>query len=185
MTFSYRLGNIQTTTPWARPSWSALDSWWEEYKNIPGTEHYKHYVVGHALYDIDNTWDIDIALIGDIPNIDQLGNILEQGLDLALNKYKTYIDLKWYSSIGFRYTDNSPSSRRFYIRGELPGVEEKIRNGRQEIFKLRDYKDSSMHDLDDLCTNHPVMFRTIVYPGKKHLNKPSDYNKNKPKLLIR
>lgn len=185
MTFSYRLGNISTTIPWARPTWSALENWWQEYKNISGTEAYDFYVVGHSLYNINETWDIDIALTGDIPDVNKLGYILEKGLDLALNKYRIYIDLKWYSSIGFANTNNDPLTRRFYIKGELAGLEEKIRNGEQEIYKLRDYKDSAMHDLDDLCVEHPVMFRTIVYPGPKHFNKPSDYNKNKPKLLIR
>lgn len=185
MSFHYRLGEIQTNTPWNRPSWGSLDSWWKEFKDIKGTEHYDFFIVGHALYDIENTWDIDIAITGDIVDLDELGYILRKGLNLALNKYSLYIDLKWYSSIGFAYTNNGYSTRRLYLRGALPGVEEKIRNEEQELYKVRDYKNSRLDDLLDINKEHPILFTTVVYPGTKHMNKPADYNKNKPILLQR
>lgn len=184
MSFYYKLGTVQTNIPWSRPSWGSLDNWWNEYKNLPGTEFYTFSVCGGALFEINNTWDIDIAITGDIVDLDQFGKLLKDGLDLALNKYNIYVDLKWYSSLWFRQIkSNDYNSRRVYIVGELPGEEEKIRNGIQELYKKRDYEGTRLNELDNINSKYPVQFRTVIYPGEKHLNKPSDYNERKPIIL--
>jgi len=186
-TFYYRFGVVETHTAWKRPSFETFYKWWNEFKTLEGVENYDFYVVGGALYDIEKTWDIDVAIIGDVKDVDNLGYLMEKGLDIALNKYFIYVDLNWYSSIKFAYENNDYSNRRWYLAGSICGPEIKEIDGKQTLYKRKVLPNDELpsRNLSDINKKHPVYFVPLIMPYKKHLEKPSDYNDNPPiKLKI-
>lgn len=172
MDFYYRYCTVETTTPWNRPSLDVLYSWWEEMKTIEGVLDYDFYVVGGAVYDIDNTWDIDIIILGNIVDTNQLGYIIHKCRDLAMNKYRICVDPYWMSSIDFRHMEPIKENIRTYLRATLTGDEVKIVNG-EIVFSGKIPGDR----LGTEDNEYPLTFQAVRFPQPKHLEKPIDYNR--------
>lgn len=178
MDFYYRYGPVETTNPWYRPNWDVINAWWEDFKTTEGVEDYEFHVIGGVLYDIDNTWDVDISITGNIKNFKVLGNLLKHARQLGFDKYNLFIDIFWYSSIDFCYENIVEDNIKYYLKGTLKGDEVKVKHG--EI-KLQRVENEGLVPCEN--DNEDMIFFFIQQPSEKHLDKPMGYNNNPPILL--
>jgi hypothetical protein len=97
--FFYQRGNVTTNTPWNRPSYNKI----KEYltfvsENSDVFDVFDCYLSGGVLFNFENTWDVDIFLVGN-ENIDdsKIENYIDCMTDIALNEYKLLVDISWQS----------------------------------------------------------------------------------------
>ena len=102
MNFEYTIGDIKTTTPWSRPNKDLLYNWYKEFKKIPGIDNYEFWA-GSALFNVEDTWDVDIVILGEVQDYNELKNILDTSIDLGF-KNKQLIDI--FHSNGLWYFDD-------------------------------------------------------------------------------
>lgn len=178
MDFYYRYGTVETTIPWNRPTWEVFYQWWDEVKHLEGVDDYDIYITAGALYDIKNTWDIDLIILGVIRDPDVLCRMIHDFRDIGMNKYKIYIDPFWMNSIEFCYADPNDQPRSLYMRATLPGDEIKLINGEQVL-----YNPLKGDPLGTVNNEYPLNFQTTWFPLLKHLDKPKGYSDNPPILL--
>lgn len=91
MTFKYKIGDLETSVPWDRPSKEKLQKWYQDFIQIPGVENYEFWV-GSSLFNVEDTWDVDIIIIGEIKDYYILKNILDKSIELGF-KHKQLIDM--------------------------------------------------------------------------------------------
>jgi hypothetical protein len=92
--FYYRVGPVETTTPWNRPDYYSMKAFFNDVLNSPIGKKYDVYLYGGVLQDLP-TWDIDISLNGEIDYIKSFERDLAEMYDLALNKHSLLIDTSW------------------------------------------------------------------------------------------
>lgn len=171
--FKYVYGPVETTKPWKRPSWEVLEQWWEDFKKIDGVDKYEFYLVGGMLIDIKNTWDADVLFTGRPGSLDEIGRLITVGRDMALNKYRMFIDIFWYDDLSFCYPETDgvdEIDRKYYFRAELNGREIKIRNGIEEVNKPIGsdckYKDNN---------EYPISILPKLAPSSNYCNEKREF----------
>ena len=131
--FYFRIGPVETTTPWISPvSTQKINSWWEDFKQLD-LEDYEVYLGGKYAIDPNNTDDIDICLTGPVYDYNTLFNLLKTGTDLGLNKHNILIDIKHYDNLNFFKYPRNKNFNRYHISIELAGEVKKIVNDKVEI----------------------------------------------------
>ena len=95
--FLYQRGVVSTTLPWDRPSYTAVKNYLE-YLKAESTvfDEFEIYLAGGILYDFNNTWDIDIFLVGGSQTDARIEEQLNYMTDVALNKFFLLVDISWY-----------------------------------------------------------------------------------------
>ena len=100
--FSYQVGIVQTTIPWNRPTYDAIKKFLRDDIVQSVLKKYNAYIIGAVLWNISETWDVDIFLTdqnGNHPNTLEEFIILENDLhilyDIALNKYSILVDVHY------------------------------------------------------------------------------------------
>ena len=100
--FSYQVGIVQTTIPWNRPTYDAIKKFLRDDIVQSVLKKYDAYIIGAVLWNISETWDVDIFLTdqnGNHPNTLEEFIILENDLhilyDIALNKYSILVDVHY------------------------------------------------------------------------------------------
>jgi hypothetical protein len=172
MSFYYKFGTVETTTPWNRPTLEVFNEWWEEFKTFEGVSDYDFYLSGSflTLRDTDKTWDVDVIVTGPIKNFVNLSDILKHGRLLGFQK-KIFIDLFYYDSIEFCYGEISEENIKYYLKGFLLGQELKIVDGKTEV-------DRKLHST--LTPGKPygsdVGFVYTKQPTVKQLNNKEKYH---------
>lgn len=107
MLFHYKRGSVETYIPWTRPIWEQVIDYFDYIKsNSTIFERYDTYIRGGFLYNIHNTWDLDLNLIG-IYEEKQLEIDLNYLLDVSLNKFQLLVDTKWVSKLFEPFTYNN------------------------------------------------------------------------------
>ena len=103
--FSYQVGTVRTTTPWNRPTHDVIKRFLQDDIVQSVLKKYNAYIIGAVLWNISETWDVDIFITnqnGNHPNTLEDFIILENDLcslyDIALNKYSILVSLKKYLS---------------------------------------------------------------------------------------
>jgi hypothetical protein len=96
--FHYKRGRIETSVPWTRPKWSQIRNYLNFIAATDLLKRYTIYIRGGVLYDIDDTWDLDLNLVGDHTD-EQLEHDLNFMTDSALNHFNLLVDLKWVPKI--------------------------------------------------------------------------------------
>jgi hypothetical protein len=97
--FYYKRGGSETHIPWNRPTWSVVFEYFSYIKtNTDILEKYDMYIIGNFLFDMKNTWDLDINITGEY-QIKELENDLNILMDIALNKFQLLADIKWVSKL--------------------------------------------------------------------------------------
>ena len=91
--FYYQRGSVWTSQPWGRPTWSRLNHYGQWLRDQGFDQQYQIYFRGGVLYDIRNTWDLDINLLGTVSN-QQLESDMNRMLQAALEQ-RLLIDIKW------------------------------------------------------------------------------------------
>ena len=126
--FYYRYGKVETNKQWLTPPpKDNFDNWLNDFKQLD-LEDYNVYLGGKYAIDPNNTEDIDICLTGPIYNYDNLYNIFKTGLDLALNKWNIYVDIKHYDNIDFFKYPRREDFVRLHAVTEMSGEQIKIIN---------------------------------------------------------
>jgi hypothetical protein len=93
--FYYRVGNVETRTPWLKPTFERMQSFLKDLSDTTDIlDRNELYVWGGILFDYD-TWDIDMFFTGKYPDINQLESDLSLMYDKALNKHNLLIDSYW------------------------------------------------------------------------------------------
>ena len=126
--FYYRYGKVETNKQWLTPPpKDNFDNWLNDFKQLD-LEDYNVYLGGKYVIDPNNTDDIDICLTGPIYNYNNLYNILRTVLDLALNKWNIYVDIKHYDNIDFFKYPRREDFVRLHAVTEMSGEQIKIIN---------------------------------------------------------
>ena len=126
--FYYRYGKVETNKQWLiPPPKDNFNNWLNDFKQLD-LEDYNVYLGGKYVIDPNNTDDIDICLTGPIYNYNNLYNILKTGLDLALNKWNIYVDIKHYDNIDFFKYPRREDFVRLHAVTEMSGEQIKIIN---------------------------------------------------------
>ena len=99
MDFFCRFDNLTTTIVWARPELYTLNMWYKELSELHDLSEYEVYLAGGFAEYLNNpsnpkTWDADVCLVCDNPNLPKLKEILDDGIRLAF-KNRIFIDFKW------------------------------------------------------------------------------------------
>lgn len=109
MDFFCRFDNLTTTLAWGRPELYTLNMWYKELSELHDLSEYEVYLAGGFAEYLNNptipkTWDADVCLVSDNPNLPKLKEILDDGYRLAF-KNRIFVDLKcvnWYFWNTFR-----------------------------------------------------------------------------------
>ena len=126
--FYYRYNKVETHKHWLiPPPKDNFNNWLEDFKQLD-LEDYNVYLGGKYVIDPNNTEDIDICLTGPIYDYNNLYNIFKTGLDLALNKWNIYVDIKHYDNINFFKYPRRKDFTRLHIVTEMAGEELMIAN---------------------------------------------------------
>jgi hypothetical protein len=98
MMFYYKKGRVETHNQWDQPSYESLQQYCIDLTNntdIP--VRYETYFTGAIFYDIFNTWDVDLHIVGSYNNVEELECDLDlltkTGFDNGL-----LVDAKWKES---------------------------------------------------------------------------------------
>jgi hypothetical protein len=103
MDFFCRFDNLTTTLAWSRPELYTLNIWYKELSELHDLSEYEVYLAGGFAEYLNNpsnpkTWDADVCLVSNNPNVSNLKQILDDGLRLGF-KNRLFVDLKcinWY-----------------------------------------------------------------------------------------
>ena len=60
--FSYQVGTVRTTIPWNRPTYDAIKRFLRDDIVQSVLKKYDAYIIGAVLWNISETWDIDMFL---------------------------------------------------------------------------------------------------------------------------
>jgi hypothetical protein len=109
MDFFCRFDNLTTTLVWGRPELYTLTMWYKELSELHDLSEYEVYLAGGFAEYLNNpsnpkTWDADVCLVSDNPDLPKLKEILDDGYRLAF-KNRILVDLKcvnWYLWNTFR-----------------------------------------------------------------------------------
>ena len=106
--FSYQKGKIITTTPWTRPNYSKIREFLIEIKNTSNImDDYDLYLLGGVLWDFNNTWDVDINMVGEVSSYIILEDYMHYMYDIALNKYNLLVDISWVENKPYNIINNN------------------------------------------------------------------------------
>jgi hypothetical protein len=99
MDFFCRFDNLITTIPWGRPELYTLTMWYRELSELHDLSEYEVYLAGGFAEYLNNpsnpkTWDADVCLVSDNPDLPKLKEILDDGYRLAF-KNRIFVDFKW------------------------------------------------------------------------------------------
>jgi hypothetical protein len=90
--FFYQVGSAYTNKAWRMPNYENIEPLLNDIKAISP---YDMYLVGGVVNGkIGNTWDVDIVVTGPIV-YEQFEDVIHNIYDLALNKYKILVDIRW------------------------------------------------------------------------------------------
>jgi|TARA_Y100000289_G_scaffold65409_1_gene78923 hypothetical protein len=96
--FYFKIGNIETTTPWEQPRYDKFKGWWNELNRQVDLSDYKVYLVGAFAENIYGanipTMDVDVVLRNEIKDYTYLKKILDTAMILGFER-NMFIDIKW------------------------------------------------------------------------------------------
>lgn len=94
--FYYQVGSVATKKIWNRPSYQTLKDFFTVIKNeTPIMSEFKLYLMGGVLIDFNNTWDVDICMVGEVKSPELLESYMNTMYDISLNRFKLLIDIQW------------------------------------------------------------------------------------------
>ena len=95
----FQRGIVTSTNHWTRPSYQKLyDYLFDLYLKSMIIREYDVYLMGGVLFDFNNTWDVDICLVGGNHTDEKIESDLNFITDLGHNTHNLLIDVTWYES---------------------------------------------------------------------------------------
>lgn len=190
--FSYQVGKVITEKPWTRPNYHKLKEFFKEIQNSSEIlKDYDLYLLGGVLWDFNNTWDVDIAMINNPSSYIVLEDYMYYMYDIALNKYNLLIDVAWldtkpediiYTPDYSFITDNN-FLKIGYIKKQIGEEFDEINLINHPNFTLYGeylvggnykYKNVKLSFIDKV-KNNPNPVTKITFPVKDFLEKDEDY----------
>jgi hypothetical protein len=93
----FQRGIVTTTSHWNRPSYKKVyDFLFNLYVKSMIIKEYDVYLMGGVLFDFNNTWDLDMCLVGGNHTNLKIENDLNFIMNMGLNEYNLLIDVTWY-----------------------------------------------------------------------------------------
>ena len=96
--FYFRIGNIETTTPWEQPRYDKFKGWWNNFNKEVDLSDYKVYLVGAFAENVYGanipTMDVDIVLRNEVKDYNKLKHILDTAMIMGFER-NMFIDIKW------------------------------------------------------------------------------------------
>lgn len=148
--FFYQKGNVTTNLPWNRPKYESIREYLQFIsENSDVFDTFECYLSGGVLFNFENTWDVDIFLVGNEYISDsKIENYIDYMTDIALNKYKLLVDISWQSKRMRNYSYDDLIECNFLredITIKKPFFIKKIVNGLiEEINYLDDHNHSKI-----------------------------------------
>jgi len=163
--FFYQVGSVYTKKMWYKPTYEKIESFLNEIKSLTP---YDMYLVGGVVNGkIGNTWDVDIVVTGPIV-YQEFEDVLHNIYDLALNKYRMLVDVRWY---------DKPIERLKYLIDN--NETEKWKTIRYGYYLKKMGDDVSEINLFDKCkrlTDY-LIESDVTFPLNKSLNMENNYIK--------
>jgi hypothetical protein len=95
--FEYEVGSVKTKVPWYQPTNYIVNKFIKTIKKIKNFEKYELFLVGGVVNGrIEETWDVDIIVTGEIIPM-EFEKFLHEIYDIALNKFNILVDIRWFS----------------------------------------------------------------------------------------
>ena len=136
--FYFRIGDIETTTPWEAPRKDRFIGWWDKFNSSVDLSDYKCYLVGsfaENMYGANiQTMDVDIVLRNEIKVPYKLKHIMDHAMILGFES-KMFIDIKWSCEtlwtehLGLRKKCKRPSKLNKFTRVKNHNYSVKTKNG--------------------------------------------------------
>lgn len=102
----FQRGIVTTTKHWTRPSYQKVyDFLFNLYLKSTIIKEYDMYLMGGVLFDFNNTWDLDICLVGGDHTDEKIEKDLNFITDMGLNQFNLLLDVTWY--------EHRPSNLRY------------------------------------------------------------------------
>ena len=175
--FSYQVGIVQTTIPWNRPTYDAIKKFLRDDIVQSVLKKYDAYIIGAVLWNISETWDVDIFLTdqnGNHPNTLEEFIILENDLhilyDIALNKYSILVD------VHYRTGEHKLPTKQQIIDYNVEKFEKRVLFGSDEGIVGDSVSETILYNneffpLNEKLTNSYLTKVTIEYPLKNKIIK--------------
>ena len=113
----YRIGEHVTNRPWERPTFEAVEIWWNKFKKTKHLDQFEVWICGGVLEGTE-TWDVDVVLTGQFRHPDDLKHVLDEGISLGL-KHWLLIDLVWQDRIVWPFLNAFEPYRRIRNFNEM------------------------------------------------------------------
>lgn len=109
--FHFKIGPVETTTPWQRPCQENFDLWRQSFFKLKGINNYTVWLCGGFLEQQWETWDVDIILTG-TPNYPELEDILIKGHQIGFEN-RLLVDIQHYDPfpVSTYYTKDTKPNR--------------------------------------------------------------------------
>lgn len=153
--FFYQVGSVYTKKAWKMPTYENIEAFIDEIKTLCP---YDMYLVGGVVNGkLGNTWDVDIVVNGPIV-YQEFENVIHDIYDIALNKYRMLIDIRWY---------NQPVERLEYlINNKLTETWKTIRFGYYFKKMGEEVSEINLFDQATKLTDY-LIEKEVEYPTKK------------------
>lgn len=93
----FQRGVVTTTSHWTRPSYQKVyDFLFNLYVKSMIIKEYDTYLMGGVLFDFNNTWDLDMCIVGGNHTDLKIENDLNFIMNMGLNEYNLLVDVTWY-----------------------------------------------------------------------------------------
>jgi hypothetical protein len=93
----FQRGVVTTTSHWTRPSYQKVyDFLFNLYVKSMIIKEYDMYLMGGVLFDFNNTWDLDMCIVGGNHTDLKIENDLNIIMNMGLNEYNLLVDVTWY-----------------------------------------------------------------------------------------
>jgi hypothetical protein len=126
--FYCKAGDVETRTPWHRPTLEIVKEWFKEFSKTKGFENYEVYLVGNFAEitfggSTLDTWDVDVVLVADkIKDNSELKELMDSAIRIGFEN-RLLIDIYYNDSLldfqSFKKLIQVRNYNRFYKkRGE-------------------------------------------------------------------
>jgi hypothetical protein len=201
--FSYQRGKIITEQPWKRPTYSKVKEFLSEIQNTSDImKDYDLYLLGGVLWDFNNTWDVNINLIGNPTSYIVLEDYMHYMYDVAFNKYDLLVDIIWTNTkpediiytLDYSFIFDNEFLSIGYVKKTIGDKFEEIDLRNNHLYSVQgDYlvKGNWKHkpfkeSFIEKIKNNPNPITKIIFPVKEFLENDEDYflkNTNRPQYL--
>jgi len=198
--FLYQRGKIITKQPWKRPTYNKIKEFLSEIQKTSDImKDYDLYLIGGVLWDFNDTWDVDIIMMGNPSSYIVLEDYMNYMYDIALNKYNLLIDIVWVNTKpediiyipDYPFIFNNDFLKIGYIKKQIGDELKEINLSNQPNYILcgdylvkGNFKNEIIKEsFINRVKNNPKLVTKVTFPVKEFLENDEIYflkNTNRP-----